>query len=130
MKKIKAINRNDNDRIICITADGRHVIFYQPVNSKENYWLTECKYSRSIYAYFHNNGKRVGPEGYSLTIREFYKFREHHNLKLENLMSRLPGLINYVLQYHENDVGNKAKATINPSPRHKTLPSLEEEIAA
>ena len=130
MKKIKAITRNDNDRIIWITADGNHNIYYQPFNGKEKHWIMQCKYSRSIYTYFHGNGKRVGTEEYSLTVRQFYKFRAHHNLKLGHLMSRLPGLIDYVLQSHENDIGNMSKISINHLHRHKTSHSLEDEIAA
>ena len=47
MRKIKAVNRNDNDRIICVTADGRHDFYYQPVGSKRRHWLVSCSFAEA-----------------------------------------------------------------------------------
>ena len=97
MRKIKAVNRNDNDRIICVTADGRHDFYYQPVGSKRRHWLVSCSFSGSIFAYFRDKGRNMDGLGFSLTIRELYRFRSYGNAKLAHLMERIPGQVDYVL---------------------------------
>lgn len=98
MQIIKA-RFSSKDRIICISVPGKHQFYYQPAGTHEQIWLFDTKaYSRSIFHYFHRNGRRMGDKGSSLTIKEIYEFKEYHNFKLAALMERLPRVVAYVIR--------------------------------
>lgn len=92
MKRITAHHSN-TDRIVCITTPGKHEFFYQPVYTKDRYWLFNCEFSGSVFAYFRDYGRE-----FSLTIREIYRFKNYWNPKLVRLMERIPSQIEYVIR--------------------------------
>ena len=73
MKRIHA-NFDNRDRIICISTPGFQQFYYQPVRSSERYWLFNTEFSGSVFAYFRKNGLHVCEKGFSLTLRQLYKF--------------------------------------------------------
>ena len=98
MKKINA-KHNNKDRIICVSLPGRHDFYYQPVGSRERIWLFRADvFSISVFAYFRDYGRSQCDGGFSLTLKEFYEFRDYHNLKLSRIMERIPGYIEYVIK--------------------------------
>ena len=98
MKKIKA-SFNQKDRIVCVTNQGCHELYYQPVGSKERILLFMTDgFSGSVFAYFRNKGRNMNDRGFSLTIRELYEFKRFHNVKLTSVIDRIPTMIDYVLR--------------------------------
>lgn len=90
MKKIKA-SFDQKDRIVCVTNQGCHEFYYQPVGSKKRILLfTTDEFSGSVFAYFRNKGRNMSDIGFSLTIKELYQFKEYHNRKLAAVMKRIP----------------------------------------
>ena len=39
MRKIKSRNRDNKDRIICVSDSGKHRFYYQPVGTRDRLWL-------------------------------------------------------------------------------------------
>ncbi len=97
MKKINALH-NDQDRIICKTNCGKHEFFYQPVGTREKLWLFSTAFSGSIFTYFRDCGRRMDESGFSLTLKELYKFKGYRNYKLANLMDRIPKQVEYAIK--------------------------------
>lgn len=97
MKKIKA-SFDQKDRVVCVTNQGYHELYYQPVGSKERIllFMTE-EFSGSVWAYFRDRGRNMNGRGFSLTIRELYEFKRFHNVKLTNVINRIPVMIDYAL---------------------------------
>lgn len=98
MKKIKTNYHTNKDRVICVTSDTGHDFYYQPVKSKVKYWLNHIAFSPSIETYFRKKGRDMDGFGVSLTLRELYAFKDHHNYKLNCLMDRFGGQIEYVIK--------------------------------
>lgn len=111
MKRIKSPHDN-KDRIICVATDGHHDFYYQPVGTKDRYWLFGCDFGGSIFNHFRSKGRNIEGLGFSLTIRELYQFRSWSNVKLTRLINRIPGQVDYVIQ--EYNLGEQAaeKATV------------------
>ena len=111
MKKIKA-SFDQKDRIVCVTNQGCHEFYYQPVGSKKRILLfTTDEFSGSVFAYFRNKGRNMSDIGYSLTIKELYQFKEYHNRKLAAVMKRIPGQVEYVIREHsEGERSNNMQA--------------------
>ena len=100
MKKIKA-SFDQKDRIVCVTNQGCHEFYYQPVGSKKRILLfTTDEFSGSVFAYFRNKGRNMSDIGFSLTIKELYQFKEYHNRRLAAVMKRIPGQVEYVIREH------------------------------
>lgn len=97
MKKINT-NFSNRDRIVCVTLQGIHQFYYQPVRSNKRYWLFNMDFSGSTYAYFRKYGCRICEKEFSLSLKEVYKFNDYHNPKLTRLMNRIPGQVQYVLK--------------------------------
>ena len=98
MKKIKA-SFNQKDRVVCVTGQGFHKFYYQPVGSKERIQLfTTDDFSGSVFDYFRDKGRNMNDRGFSLTIKELYEFKRFHNVKLTNVINRIPMKIDYVLR--------------------------------
>ena len=98
MKKIKA-SFNQKDRIVCVTEQECHKIYYQPVGSREQILLFKTdEFSGSVFAYFRDKGRNLNGRGFSLTIRELYEFKHFHNVKLTTVINRIPTMIDYVLR--------------------------------
>ncbi len=113
MKKIRA-NFNQKDRVVCITNQGYHEFFYQPVGSRERILLfVTDEFSGSVWTYFRDKGRNVSGRGFSLTISELYEFKHFHNVKLTNVINRIPVMIDYVLreQIEEKEEGKKTIIT-------------------
>ena len=111
MKKIKA-SFDQKDRIVCVTNQGCHEFYYQPVGSKKRILLfTTDEFSGSVFAYFRNKGRNMSDIGFSLTIKELYQFKEYHNRKLAAVMKRIPGQVEYVIREHsEGERSNNMQA--------------------
>ena len=105
MKKIKHASVDQRDRIICETVNDAHNFYYQSFKTKEQIFLfTITKFSISIFAYFHDNGKFHRDRTFSLSIREFYADKsKYHNRKLGHLADRIPGMIDYVLRERDEE---------------------------
>ena len=98
MKKIKA-SFDQKDRVVCVTEQGYHEFYYQPVGSKTRILLfVTDEFSGSVWAYFRDRGRNMGGRGFSLTIRELYDFKLYHNAKLTRIINRIPVMIDYVLR--------------------------------
>lgn len=111
MKRIKA-SFDQKDRIVCVTNQGCHEFYYQPVGSKKRILLfTIDEFSGSVFAYFRNKGRNMSDIGFSLTIKELYQFKEYHNRKLTAVMKRIPGQVEYVIREHsEGERSNNMQA--------------------
>ena len=111
MKKIKA-SFDQKDRIVCVTNQGCHEFYYQPVGSKKRILLfTTDEFSGSVFAYFRNKGRNMSDIGFSLTIKELYQFKEYHNRKLAAVMKRIPDQVEYVIREHsEGERSNNMQA--------------------
>lgn len=116
MKKIKA-SFDQKDRIVCVTNQGCHEFYYQPVGSKKRILLfTTDEFSGSVFAYFRNKGRNMSDIGFSLTIKELYQFKEYHNRKLAAVMKRIPGQVEYVIREHsEGERSNNMQAIFRVS---------------
>lgn len=124
MKRINA--KHDNkDRIICVTTTNKHEFYYQPIGSKELFWLFSTKeFSGSLFAYFRNYGKNYKDKSYSLTIKEIYEFKNYSNSKLTRVMERIPNMVEYIIR--EMDRSNEFE-----NEREKLIYStMEYEYAA
>ena len=89
MKKIKTKVRNC-DRVV-INKENQYInLYYIDSNSKvnERIYLYTLKASPSVENYFGYRGR---------TIEDIYRFRRWDNLKLSNLIERLPGIIDLAL---------------------------------
>lgn len=99
MKKINP-RFNQKDRVVCVTNHDRHEFYYQPVETNKRILLFMTNgFSNSVYSYFHEKGTHT-TDGYSLTVRELYEYRRFYNVKLANVISRIPTMIEYVLREH------------------------------
>lgn len=97
MKKINA-KFSQKDRVICVTEQGTHKFYYKPADSKERTLLFATDFSRSVLDYFRNKGRVTDGNGYEITLRELYAFKDFRNYKLSKLMERIPGMIEYVIR--------------------------------
>ena len=98
MKKIKA-SFDQKDRIVCVTNQGCHEFYYQPVGSKKRILLfTTDEFSGSVFAYFRNKGRNMSDIGFSLTIKELYEFKKYRDHKLATVMKRIPGQVECVIR--------------------------------
>lgn len=97
MRKIKNNNISQKDRIVCESIPNKLRIFYKAVGTKDGKYLFETAYSPSLYQYFRNNGRSDGNNALSMTISQFYCFREYHNKKLAKTLERIPAMVDYVL---------------------------------
>ncbi len=89
---------DNKDRIICVATDGHHDFYYQPVGTKDRHWLSKYDFGGSVFAHFRSKGRGMEGRGFSLTIREFYNFRNWGDVKLASQMERIPGQVDYVIQ--------------------------------
>lgn len=96
MRKIKSAF-SQKDRIICQSIPNKLMFSYKAADSKESKYLFETAYSPSLYAYFRDKGCRNGNNGYGLTVGQFYRFRDYHNVKLAKALQRVPAMVDYVL---------------------------------
>ena len=109
MKKINA-NFSQKDRVICVTEQDTHKFYYKPASSKERTLLFATDFSRSVLDYFRNKGRSTHNNGYEITLRELYAFKDFRNHKLSKLMERIPGMIEYVIrEYHTLEEKSTAK---------------------
>lgn len=98
MRKIMA-SFDQKDRVVCVTNQGCHVFYYQPVGSKERILLFMTdEFSGSVFAYFRDKGRNMNGRGFGLTIRELYAFKRFHNVKLTSVINRILTMIDYVLR--------------------------------
>lgn len=98
MKKIKA-SFDQKDRIVCVTNQGCHEFYYQPVGSKKRILLFMTdEFSGSVFAYFREKGRNINGREFSLTLRELYEFKRFYNVKLTTVINRIPVMIDYVLR--------------------------------
>lgn len=122
MKKINA-KCNQKDRVICVTEKCTHKFYYKPVDSKERILLFATKFSLSVLEHFREKGRSTDGNGYEMTLREFYKFKDFHNYKLSKLMERIPLMIEYVIREYftteENNNSNKNKVIHNNIDKHE-----------
>lgn len=102
MKKIN--KKHDNkDRIICVSESGKHKFYYQPVGTKERFWLFETKnFSSSVFVFFRKYGRCLDGIGFSMTVKEVYEINNNYNIKLSKILDRIPGQIEYVLRENED----------------------------
>ena len=101
MKKINA--KHDNkDRVICVSESGKHKFYYQPVGTRERYWLFDTKnFSGSVFVLFRKYGRCIDGIGYSMTVKEMYEIGNNHNAKLTKIFDRIPAQVEYVLRDRE-----------------------------
>ena len=98
MKKIKS-NFDQKDRVVCVTEQGCHKFYYQPVGSKERILLFMTdEFSGSVFCYFRDHGRCLAHKGFSLTIKELYEFKSFHSKRLTKVINRIPIIIDYVLK--------------------------------
>lgn len=129
MKKINA-KHSDKDRIICATSSSTHEFFYQPVDSKDKLWLFSTAFSGSVFTYFRDHGRGMGEGRFSLTLKEFYRFKEYRNYTLANLMDRIPKQIEYVIKELLRTPKEPITALHPASTRNKRSSSFDDERAA
>ena len=129
MNKIKSPHDN-KDRIICVATDGYNDFYYQPVGTKDRYWLTRCEFSGSIFDHFRSKGRNLESLGFSLSIRELYK-SSRDNVKLVRLMDRIPGQVDYVIREYilSNQAVEKRSVPVHISHCER-YDSCEYEFAA
>lgn len=109
MKKINA-KFSQKDRVICVTEQGTHKFYYKPADSKERTLLFATDFSRSVLDYFRNKGRSTDNNGYEITLRELYAFKDFRNHKLSKLMERIPLMIKYVIhEYLTSEEKSTAK---------------------
>ena len=109
MKKINA-KFSQKDRVICVTEQGTHKFYYKPADSKERTLLFANDFSRSVLDYFRNKGRATDGNGYEITLRELYAFKDFRNHKLSKLMERIPLMIKYVIhEYLTSEEKSTAK---------------------
>ena len=98
MQKIKR-RHTENDRIICERGPERCTFYYQSAGSGRatTLFVTRARYD-TVYDYFRSRGRLHGDQGFYLTIRDLYRFRDYHNVRLANVMERIPVMIDYVLR--------------------------------
>lgn len=114
MKKIKA-SFDQKDRVVCVTNQGCHEFYYQPVGSKERILLfITDEFSGSVFAYFRDKGRNMNGRGFSLTLRELYEFKRFYNVKFTTVINRIPAMIDYVLR-ERPDQKEAEKKTITTS---------------
>ena len=78
MKKINT-NHDNKDRIICVSELGKHKFYYQPVGTKERFWLFDTKnFSGSVFAFFRKYGRCLDGIGFSMTVRELHEAGNGH----------------------------------------------------
>ena len=97
MKKIKIPHEN-KARVICVNGPGKLDFWYQPAGCTKRYWLIEHPFSGSIFAYFRDYGRKMNGPGFSLTLGELYRFHRHESVRLNRLMERLPGQVEYAMR--------------------------------
>lgn len=100
MKKINA--KHDNrDRIVCVTDNDKYRFYYNPVRSSEHYWLFDTKALHpSIFSFFLKHGRSSDNLSFSITVKELYKVGKSRDSKINKVLDRIPGQVEYVL--HEN----------------------------
>lgn len=104
---MKRINKkHDNkDRIICVSEIGKHRFYFQPVGTKERFWLFDTKnYSGSIFAFFRKYGRNLNDIGFSMAIKELYEIGNGRNVKINKILDRIPVQVEYVLREREEFV--------------------------
>lgn len=101
MKKINT--KHDNkDRIICVSESGKHKFYYQPVGTRNRFWLFDTKsFSGSVFAFFRKYGRCLDGIGFSMTVREMHEIGNNHNAKLTKILDRIPAQVEYVLRENE-----------------------------
>ena len=100
MKRIK-MNHNNKDRIICITETGKHKFYFQPVGTKERFWLFDTKkFSGSVFAFFRKHGRNLDGLGFSMTVKELYEINSR-NVKTAKILDQIPRQVEYVLRERE-----------------------------
>lgn len=98
MKKVKS-SIDQKDRIICVTERGYHEFYYQPAGTKQRTLIFSTnEFSGSVFANYRDKGRSIDDRGFSLTISELYEFKQFHNVKLTNVINRIPVMINHVLR--------------------------------
>lgn len=98
MRKIKACV-DQKDRIVCVTVPGSHEFYYQPTGSGERTLLFTTPFSGSVFTYFRDKGRNMGGRrGFSLTIREIYKFDRYYNVKLTAVVGNIPAAVDRALR--------------------------------
>ena len=106
MRKINAKYSN-SDRVVCVSIPGKHEFYYQPAGTRERIWLFETKdFSGSIFDYFRDKGRNMNDRGFSLTIKELYKFKKYHDHSLATVMKRIPGQVEYVIRERSENERN------------------------
>lgn len=105
MKRINNMNRDNKDRIICVSETGKHKFYYQPVGTKERLWLFDTKsFSGSVFAFFRKRGRNIDDIGFSMTLRELYAAGNGHNAKINKVLDRIPAQVDYVLRERDEFV--------------------------
>ena len=103
---VKRINakHNNGDRVICVTERGKHRFYYQPVGTSRRFWLFDTRrFSGSVFAFFRKNGRNMGDNGFSLTVKELYRSSKSRNCKISKIMERIPGQVEYVIRENISD---------------------------
>lgn len=103
MKKTKG-GFDRKDRVVCVTVQGGHEVYYQPIGSKEH-----NDFSGSVFAYFHDKGSNINGKGFNLTIKERYEFKRFYNGRLTTVINRILMMLDCVLR--EKDAGRDIIAT-------------------
>lgn len=104
MKKINT-NHDNKDRIICVSELGKHKFYYQPVGTRERFWLFDTKnFSGSVFAFFRKYGRCLDGIGFSMTVRELYEVDNGHNVKINKILERIPAQVEYVLRERDEFV--------------------------
>lgn len=99
---MKKLNRrfNQKDRVVCVTVQGGHEFYYQPVDAKNRILLfITDRFSGSVFTYFRDKGRRT-ENGFSLTMRELYDFNRFYNVKLTTVIRHIQAMIDYVICEH------------------------------
>ena len=104
MKKINT--KHDNkDRIICVSESGKHRFYYQPVGTRERFWLFDTKnFSGSVFAFFRKYGRCLDDIGFSMTVKEMHEIGNNHNAKITKILDRIPAQVEHVLRENEEPI--------------------------
>ena len=96
MRKIKT-DISQKDRIVCESIPDKLRFCYRAAAEKKNTFLFDTDFSYSIFQYFREHGRREGNNALSITISQFYCFRDYHNKKLAKTLERIPTMVDFVL---------------------------------
>ena len=99
MKRIRA--KHDNkDRIIYFSRGKQHRLYYRPVRSRQECWLFDIDDTKApaLFHFFRRNGLAIDDYSFSMTLGEIHSLRCVHNYRIQTVIERIPGQVDYAIR--------------------------------